>query len=503
MRAAIYVRISEDDGEGLGVKRQEQDGRAEAARRGWEVVGVYPDNDVSATRSKTRPFYERMLRDIRAGLVQAVIVWDIDRLTRTPREVEDFIELADATGLVLVNLTGMGEVETDDGRMMLRIKGALARREIEQMRKRLKRKYLENATQGKPHGRTPYGMRRVDGRDVPDPATAPILHELARRVLDRESLRSIATDLTRRGVRSPGDEQRIRALVKAGTAEVEASAQVDATPAAWNSTVIRQLLVRPAYAGIRIHQGKAVGAANGEPVFDVDTHNRLVALLTDPTRRENYRGRQPLYLLSGIARCGRCGGTMRSQVGRITTTAKGSKRQPPSYGCSFCFRVRRQRERVDALVEIAALTVLEEMRDDPRLVARLFVRGNPKAAQEAMEKIAAIDAKLARNVDMLDADQMTNEQFARSNARLREDRATAEGRLRSAAPNDALEKFAGPDVGAVWEAATIGERREVVDTLFDVVIHPQGPGRAFDIDAIKVTRKRQIAEDIDATPVIA
>jgi DNA invertase Pin-like site-specific DNA recombinase len=61
-------------------------------------------------------------------------------------------------GMTLVNMTGAGDVGTDDGRMMLRIKGALARREVEQMSKRLKRKYLENAEDGKPHGRAPYGM---------------------------------------------------------------------------------------------------------------------------------------------------------------------------------------------------------------------------------------------------------------------------------------------------------------------------------------------------------
>ena len=65
VRTAIYCRISKDrSGESLGVERQEQDCRQLAERLGWEVVGVYIDNDISAsTKSrKHRPQYAEMLR---------------------------------------------------------------------------------------------------------------------------------------------------------------------------------------------------------------------------------------------------------------------------------------------------------------------------------------------------------------------------------------------------------------------------------------------------------
>ena len=460
MRTAIYVRISEDDGTALGVKRQESDGRAEAERRGWDVIDVYADNDVSATRGKTRPSYERMMRDARSGLIQAILVWDIDRLTRTPREIEDVIELADRTGLVLVNLTGAGDLGTDDGRMMLRIKGALARREVEQMRKRLKRKYQEKAENGEPHGRAPYGMMRVEGRDVPDPETAPILRELARRVLDGESLRGVARDLTERGVPGPGSPS-------------------------WNSTIIRQALLRPSYAGLRQYQGAIIGKTNGEPVFDEDTHARLIALLRDPSRKQNHRGREPIYLLSGLARCGRCGGPMRSLVGRIAQTKTGEKRQPPAYGCSVCFKVRRLRESVDALVE----QVVIERLNDPEVIGGLFSAGDPGSAREAMESIATIDARLAVAADQFADGAITGDQLKRITAKLRGDRELADARLRAAAPNDRLAAFTRGDVAEVWAESSMLARREVVDTLVTVTIEPQGSGRGFDPDAIRVEWK--------------
>ena len=74
--AGIYVRISRDRaGAGLGVERQEQDCRALADQLGWAVVDFYSDNDISAYSGKRRPDYERMLADISAGRINAVIAW--------------------------------------------------------------------------------------------------------------------------------------------------------------------------------------------------------------------------------------------------------------------------------------------------------------------------------------------------------------------------------------------------------------------------------------------
>ncbi|MFQ6194156.1 recombinase family protein [Streptomyces sp. NPDC000405] len=61
-RAAIYVRISQDrGGAGLGVARQEADCRALCAQKGWDVVDVYPDNDVSAYSGAPRPKWQELL----------------------------------------------------------------------------------------------------------------------------------------------------------------------------------------------------------------------------------------------------------------------------------------------------------------------------------------------------------------------------------------------------------------------------------------------------------
>jgi site-specific DNA recombinase len=471
-RAGIYARISQDvDGTALGVARQQEDCQLEADRRGWDVVQRYVDNDISATRSKSRPEYQRMLSDVASGTISALVVWDIDRLTRTPRELEDVIDLADRHGLSLANVGGDIDLSTSDGRMMARIKGTLARREVEQMSKRLTRKFLEKAEKGEPHGYSPYGYKRVpvldgDGnpvgkskRDVFEPLEAEIVQEAVRRVLARESLRSIVTDFNARGIHGP----------KAPL---------------WNSTILRQIVLRPSNAGLRQYQGKVIGKSTTEPIIDEATLDRVTALLTDPSRKSNHVGPGYKYLLSGLAVCGLCGGVMRRQIGRTVVSKKtgGSKRQPPSYCCAECFKVRRSQEAVDEVVTGVLVARLSQ----PDALS-LFATGDSAAAKDAQSSIEAIDAKLDIAADQFSDDVITAAQLKRITARLRPERERAANLLRTAQPHTAMNALVGGDVAAKWAEMPITAQREVLDALLTVTIEPAGSGRRFNPEDVSIT----------------
>jgi site-specific DNA recombinase len=138
------------EGAGLGVARQEEeDCRALAQRLEWTVAQVYVDNDTSAYSGKPRPAWERLLADVRAGAVTAVIVWHVDRLTRSPRELEDVIDLADRHGLALATVTGDVDLATPTGRMVARMLGAAARHESEHKAVRQRRQARQAAEAGR------------------------------------------------------------------------------------------------------------------------------------------------------------------------------------------------------------------------------------------------------------------------------------------------------------------------------------------------------------------
>ena len=70
-----------------------------------------------------------MLDDIRAGSVDALVVWNLDRLHRQPKELEEFFEVCDAARLTaLASVTGDTDLATHDGRFLARILGAVARK---------------------------------------------------------------------------------------------------------------------------------------------------------------------------------------------------------------------------------------------------------------------------------------------------------------------------------------------------------------------------------------
>src|SRR5674476_217205 len=105
-RAGIYARIRDDpEGKGRGVSRQVKSCRELAERLGWQVAEVYVD-DVSATRSRSRPQYDLLLGDVEDGYLDAVLVWSLDRLHRRPLELEHFIAVAEKKGTALANVSG-------------------------------------------------------------------------------------------------------------------------------------------------------------------------------------------------------------------------------------------------------------------------------------------------------------------------------------------------------------------------------------------------------------
>src|SRR5262245_13526943 len=93
MRAAVYLRQSQDrSGEGLGVDRQREDCEKLIAQRGWQLVATHVDNDVSAAGRKPRPRFDELLAGVAGGTVDAIVAWNLDRLTRNRRDQLRLVE---------------------------------------------------------------------------------------------------------------------------------------------------------------------------------------------------------------------------------------------------------------------------------------------------------------------------------------------------------------------------------------------------------------------------
>lgn len=462
----MYARISSDsEGLGLGVQRQTAECTAEANRRGWQIVRNYVDNDVSATRSKVRPEYQRMLADAEAGAITGLIVWDVDRLTRTPRELEDIIDLADKRGLALASVGGDIDLATEQGRMMARMKGTVARYETEQQSRRLKSKFQERAEAGQPHSYTAYGYRRITEYDetgnrvgVHDelhPEQAAVIQLAARLLLGGQSLRGVTGQLNRQGFTSP------RGMP-------------------WTSSTLKQIMVRDRNAGLRRHRGQVIGKGQWPPMYDQDTHDRVVALLTDPSRR-TYRGSERKHLLTGIARCGRCEGPMIVNVGG--NQARMGLR-PSAYVCKSCTRVVRSQIPVEQFVESVMIARLQL----PDALAALS-QGDPLEVERSRAKIAGLEARLELAADEYADGGITGPQLRRITDKLRPQIDKARAVLNASMPTAVLADMAGPDAERHWQAASLETKRAVIEMLCTIKILPSGPGKPFDPALIDIEWK--------------
>ena len=184
--------------DGLAIDRQRERCEELAKYRHWDVVETYVDQSKSATdRTKNRTDYDRMVADYQAGMFTAIICYDLDRLTRQPRQLEDRIDAAELRGLALVTANGDADLSTDGSRMYARIKAAVARAEMERKSARQSAAQKQRAVMGRaPKGMRPLGYT-VNGDVIPEEAEAVrAIYSSFTRIEHPESLRSLARALS-------------------------------------------------------------------------------------------------------------------------------------------------------------------------------------------------------------------------------------------------------------------------------------------------------------------
>jgi len=461
---AIYARISSDrEGDHLGVGRQLEDCRDAAARRGWKVVEEYVDNDVSAYKSKVRPEYRRMLSDIKDGYVDSVVVYDQDRLTRQPRDLEEFFDICDAAGVRdLATVSGVLDLSTDSGQFTARILGAVARKSSDDQARRIQRKHAELAADGKISGGgpRPYGYE-PDKLKVRE-SEAVVVREIAGRILAGDSVRSICANLDQRGIRTSSGKT-------------------------WNPSVLRKMMMSGRISAQREHHGEIVGPAEWEPIIPPADTARLRAALGADGRSTSARHPRR-YLLAGLLRCQYCGESLvsRPRAGGVRqyVCAKGP-------GLSGCGRISVLAEPVESLIFNSVIDLL----DTPRLaegIARGVVDDQVAAALHS-----DLDADQAQLVELATAYGNKDLSLAEMLAAKKpiEERITkARKKLSRLTRTTVLDGYLGhgAELKAEWSELNLTRQAAIVKALLDhAVIAPAVRGRnIFDRERVTAVWKR-------------
>lgn len=459
--AAIYCRISDDrQGRALGVARQEADCRELAARKGWTVAGLYVDNDISAADvRKRRPEYERLLADIKAGIVDGVLAWDADRLHRRPVELEKFFEVADAAGLrYLATVGGDIDLATGDGLLVARIKGAVAADEVAKNKRRVRRKHRELAEAGAVSGggSRPFGFE--DDRLTVRESEAAVVREAMARALAGESLRGLCEDLAARGI-----------TTSAGNA--------------WKPTGLSRVLGSARICGQRELHG-VVSTAQWPaivPPADVAAFRAMGQAKAVRHQRAPQR-----YLLSGLVVCSACGTRMvarpRDDGVRRYVCAKG-------VGFSGCGKTYIKAEPLEGLICEAVLVRL----DSPDLAAGWVARQVEGKADDAETALVSDQQLLDELATAYGHRQLTLREFLAARAPIEARIDQARTALIRASSTGQLREFIGhaDRLAAEWDGMDFDRRHALIGHMLDrATIGPGVRGRArFDPDRVTPTWK--------------
>lgn len=449
----LYLRKSTKD-ERRSVERQLADLTEAAEAEGFRIGQVFCDPDFSASRyrRRERPDFAALTEHIRSGRCSIIGIAEASRGSRDHPEGAAFLSLCRERGVRIWVSTHERVYDLSRRRDYRALADELldAADESEKISERVLSGKRKAAREGKPPGRLQYGFTRVyDGggrfvRQEAHPQEAPVVAEMVRRIAEGDSLAAIARDLNEWGLTMPGG-------------------------APWHGRFIRQMVLRPSYAGRLVHQGQDVGPASWEPIVDVAQWRKAVAVLTRPERRTTTRGTELAHWLTNAATCGTCRITkLRANTGGSGGTVK--------YLCDRC-GMTVSAVALESFVEKVLLARLGR----PDAASIFAARTDDAATTAAQGEVDALEAELAEWRELAKARKVSPASFAEFEADLLPRIETAQEKIRrlTVPPEHADLSMTG--VPARWPGFPAELKRRYVRALVELVVHPAARrGPVFD-----------------------
>jgi len=209
LSCAIYTRKSTE--EGLDQNFNSLDAQRDACENyiasqkseGWLMTHDRYDDGGYSGGNMDRPGLKRLLADVRAGLVDIIVVYKIDRLSRSLADFAKLVEIFDQHKVTFVSVTQAFNTTTSMGRLTLNILLSFAQFERELAGERVRDKIAASRQRGIwMGGMPPIGYDVVERKLVPNPGEAQIIREMFTRFAAVPSMATLVRDLRARGVTS-------------------------------------------------------------------------------------------------------------------------------------------------------------------------------------------------------------------------------------------------------------------------------------------------------------
>ncbi|MFB8351689.1 recombinase family protein [Streptomyces niveus] len=480
-----YVRISDigelDDGRDgrEGLFRQREDVFGLARSKHCDVHRIYEDNDTSAYKRRVkRKGFEEMILDLESGVISGILAHNIDRIARQPRDLERLIDIYEQARRPMVFATTPGDYDltTEDGRFHARIYVTIANKFSADAARRVARQKLAEATEGKPHrGRRAFGWK--DSEHI-DEAEAALLKKARREVLLGKKLSTVHEEWAELGVRSPQTPE--------------------GKTIGYSS--VRYVLRNPRLCGYRAYVPQDVRERSGrvdpveylvertdgtpvtgqwETIFTPEEWHELVDELD--SRKNTGRGRKKgstvtKRLLTGIARCAKCGTGLSSGTYARRTTSY--EKHGHYYYCrkadGGCGSLSRSGPPVEEYVETILLGNLGQQVGNEASPGK----GDPELAKDR-ETLRQVEADKIEARRLRADDELSLAEFAREIRRLEQQERGVKERVATLTPAAARAGYSAARIVREWDTYTVDmKRKEITKSIEAVVISGAGKGGA-------------------------
>jgi len=350
MNIAAYIRVSTEEQakEGYSIPAQKERLDAFAKSQGWTIIEYYIEEGQSA-KDLNRPEIQRLISDIQSNSgIQVVLVYRLDRLTRSVVDLHKLLEIFEKNKVAFRSATEVYDTTTAIGRLFITLVAALAQWERENLAERVRMGMAQMASQGRRPGTAkPYGYNYINGQLVINPSEAAVVRKIY--------------DLYSRG-------RGVRQIIKWLNNPEHPIPSKTGKP--WSDTTVSYILTNPLYIGkfawgredyrrnkgsLKPVQPEILFQGSHEAIVDEETWQAVQEKLK---RRKKMAPRHATgnYPLTGILKCGICGGTLNGCYS--TQINLQGKRRVRWYKCS-----RRDHKQTCTLPFLRAETVEEQILD--------------------------------------------------------------------------------------------------------------------------------------------
>lgn len=504
MKVAGYIRVSTDEQvkEGYSLEAQRDSLISFCKSQRWELVETYVEEGKSA-KDLNRPEVKRLLSDAWDGRYDVLLVYRLDRLTRSVKDLYELLQTFEKCGLSFKSVTEVYDTTTAMGKLFITIVAALAQWERENLSERVRFGMEGLVREGKWHGGpVPFGYK-WDGETMQIvPEECMILRELRRIYMSGEGFGSTSRTLNDRGLKrwtSKIRGRRKKVIESRKRREIKVNGLKLIRPArrrqSWSSYTVWYVLDNPFYAGkVRYGSKKKNGKyanrkkENQVEVIWSDTGFPTIFSWeeyvehTDRMKRKEFFGhaKKREYRFTGVLRCARCGATL---IGRpYTNKRKDGTKLVPHYNYICSNRSMRSGCELPLLrqeiVEKLIMDQIEKIRVDHQEMSNFEDNNKSLDVENELDRlqkeIRSINERRKKWQYMFAEDLMSAEDL-RERKKEEDDRERdAKGRIdeikASAAGTDHAILQRALELPELWSSMNDADRRELMQILFKRIV---------------------------------